>query len=424
MLRTSSKNSAVISFGMDLFNDIHATMEECREEKRAVELQFLNRSRQFREYFEEVEKAVKAPRFNELVHENKDAIEANFQMSFAKMQKSRKRKLDRVDKKCEEAVKNLTEAKFKEVASYAEEMMLNNPSEFSDLAHTASLFVTELRGFVSECRRIINLVPHQPTPAHSMKGKVNPGHHGEMHFDLCFVEEIQKLISFVDRFLAKADELSEKYYVYSDDEDFYDSQFGESGDFKDHEDKKELPAVTIEAPLNDPKDLDIGNFFEPGPVILPPQKEEDEQSQYPISSFFEPGPVILGHHKEKVDKSEPSPSTTEAALNGPKDLDIGNFLEPGPVILPSHTEDVASPTPKSKPDEEEQEDYYGDGSDDKEDDDGKSTESKDEIEATQKSKTDDEEQEDYYDGTDENIVKPEDETEATPENMATHSESL
>ena len=348
------ENVAVI-FGLRLFNGVHDALLLCKENRRKIEVKFANRHKSMQRYFHDTEMAIKRPQFEKLMHENKDDIELNFQNAFRQLRRSRVKELDKHYERCNATLDSLLARQLQEAMRYAESLIVQDPDDYARLAVDASLFGSRLRAALAQCvsdqphgvRR-----PHQSR--HSIKNEgVNPDAHGGMHFDLCYVHEIEILVDFIDHFLAKMDELTRHYYT--DDEDlYYDDLIAGSGDLEDREEPKK--------PLRNT------------PPPPPPPDYQETRGKFPISGFFEPGPVILpgngnGNPKEggKGRKTDPPPSVVTESLptirSDSQDRPT-TPIQPSAIskmapLAPLSTHDVAPPTTESKSEDQRDSDYDG-----------------------------------------------------------------
>ena len=309
-------------FGLRLFNDIQTRMEQCRMERNSIDTKYDNKTRRLQLYYDEAERVIRKSRsqFEKLVNENSADIEANFEKAFRELEKSRDKKLKRLETKCASVMKSFLDARLQEAVIYAESLIAQDPVEFTKLTFDVSTYATQLRGVLSGCARANR--PHLLPPAQP----VDPDSHGAMNFDICYVHEIQKIISFVDHFLAQADELRQRYY--GDDEDFYDVvndiDGDVSGDYQEDRYEEEIKKPTA--------------FTRAPPSTTNPQPVVSEVLNIPINGLFEPGPVIFGKPKQSHDrKDNPTPAggtpsskpTTEPTASIP----IDDLLEPGLVII-------------------------------------------------------------------------------------------
>ena len=367
LLEMESKNNVAVMFGLNMFNEIHTRLVQCREERRLVEVKFNNETRLMLRYYQEAEKVILNPRFEELVNENRRDIEANFENAFRELEKSKDKKLKRLESKCSKALDVFIDGRLQEAVKYAETLIIQDPAAFTKLTFDVSSYATRLRGAAKLCSRQPHSSKPHPPPQSTGKESVNPDSHGEMHFDLCYRHEIQQLINFIDHFLARADELAQRYY--GDDEDYYndlDLDMNEgSGDLNDKEEEEKLPSEKpikeVEKPTKKPE-------TKPHPTHQEPLLE------LPINSLFEPGPVLLGGGDKpkagkKDEKTKPPPPIQQTITEKQADDHQTSSTERVVIILDP-------PTVESKPEHLED--------DNEEDKDKELTKSPDEEKTTPK----------------------------------------
>jgi hypothetical protein len=354
-------------FGLQLFNDIHTRMAQCRGERSKIETKFTNQSKRLHQYYNETERVIAKTRaqFERLVHENSEAIEANFEKAFRELERSRDKKLKRLEARCSNILSGFLEARMRQAVAFANSLMVQDPVAFTRLTFDASTFANQLRGMLPMC--IHGNRPHPPPT----EGTADPDSHGGMNFDLCYVSEIRQVISFIDHFLSKADELRQQYSNYGDDEDFYDAvddiKEDSSGDF----------------PAEDNFDPELVD--KPTPSQIPATKAHPT---VPIGVILEPGPVIFKKPKDGEpddgdddDKEEKKPTPTgDTPVEKPPPTDptspvvpsIDELLEPGIVKIeteknkaPLPTKEIPSKEPVKpiedhppKPDDEEEVNDY------------------------------------------------------------------
>lgn len=361
ILGLQANEDVMVMFGLRLFNDIHTRMAQCREERSKIEAKYTNQSKRMRQYYDEAERVITKTRaqFEKLVHENSEAVEANFEKAFRELERSRDRKLKRLEARCSNIMTSFFEARMKEAVAYANSLMVQDPVAFTRLTFDASTYANQLRAVLPMCSHGNGLHP-PPT-----EGTVDPDSHREMNFDLCYVSEIRQIISFIDHFLAQADELRQQYY--GDDEDFYDAiddiKENSSGDF----------------PAEDNFDPELDNKATPTQTPATDAYPTTIYMKAPISGILEPGPVIFkpddGEHHDGDDKekkltpTEDTPSKKPSPVNPTSPVvPIDELLEPGLVKIettPLPTkETIPSKEPiedrPPKPDEEEESDYDSD----------------------------------------------------------------
>ena len=369
LLGLAANEDVAVMFGLRLFNDIHTRMAQCREDRRKIEAKYSNDSRRVQQYYAEAERVIQKarPLFEELVHENSQDIEANFKKAFRELDKSRDKKLKRLEARCSQAMDSFMDARLHEAVVYAETLIVQDPAAFTKLTFDVSAYATHLRGVLPMCSH--GNRPHPPPSQETM----DPNSNGGMNFDLCYVREVQQIISFIDHFLAQADELRQRYY--GDDEDFYDviddKEERLSGDFQEDgfepEFKKppptQTPATNVRPTVQETINVPISGFFEPGSVILgkpKPEKPHDGKD-----------------HDKKPNSTEETPSRKPANDSTPP-IPINDLLQPGPVIIETEKNESLPPTKEtpsdmkptedqppnssteSKPDDEEVSDYEND----------------------------------------------------------------
>ena len=361
ILGLQANKDVAMMFGLRLFNDIHTRMAQCREERRKIEAKYTNQSKRMHQYYDETERVILKTRaqFEKLVHENSEDIEVNFEKAFKELERSRDKKLQRLEARCSQAMSSFMDARMKEAVAYADSLMVQDPVSFTRLTFDASTYANQLRGMLPMCSH--GNKPHPPPT----EGTVDPDSHGVMNFDLCYVSEIRQIISFIDHFLAQADELRQRYY--GDDEDFYDTvddnEENLSGDF--------------------PPDSFDPEAEKPTPTQIPATNAHPtvhENLKVPISGIFEPGPVILGKPEDgkSHDDKEKKPTSTgdtpsDKPTSDPKNLiPTDKLLEPGPAITETEKNETPLPTKETptedptenllpKPEEKEVSDYDDDG---------------------------------------------------------------
>ena len=340
ILGLQANEDVTVMFGLRLFDDIHTRMAQCRAERSKIEAKYTNQSKRMRQYYDETERVIAKQRaqFENLVHENSEAVEANFEKAFRELERSRDRKLKRLETKCSNIMTGFFEVKMKEAVTYVKLLMAQDPVGFTRLTFHVSTYANQLRAMLPMCSH--GNRPHPPPT----EGTVDPDSHGEMNFELCYVSEIRQIISFIDHFLAQADELRQQYY--GDDEDFYDIiddiKENSSGDFPEEDgfdpelDNKVIPTQTPTTdahPTTVYMKVPFSGILEPGPVILKP---EDEQ------------------HHDSDDKEKPTP--TEDEKPSPIDLTEPGLVKTETTPLPTK-ETIPSKEPV-KPDEEKSTDDH------------------------------------------------------------------
>ena len=357
-------NVAVV-YGISLFEDVSSKLAECREERRKILAKVNKQSSSLHEYYDTLRPMLEKPKFEELVHENKVALESNFEKAFEELEHSRERKLEKQKEKCNKEMDTLVETKVHEASTYAGMLVIQDPKRFESLTLEASAFGTQLRGALAECSSHRHVQQEEDD--------VQADSHGEMSFDLCrrYFVVIERLIDFIDWFLTHADELTRRY-LYPDDEDYdYPDELEGSGEYDNDHDKKQpedlhgrpspLPAVPESHPPDNKGQVPISSFFEPGPVIIEPPKPDDggrdEVKTKPpateplITDSLEQGTVVI------IDPTKPGDGKEEET----KIPDDKKPTISTPDMAPPTKSDVAPPTTQ-KP---EDVDYHYDGGDEK-----------------------------------------------------------
>ena len=146
LLEMESKNNVALMFGLNPFNEIHTRLVQCREERCLVDVDFKNETSLMSQYYQEAEKVILNPRFEKLVNENRRDIETNFENAFRELEKSRDKKLKRLESKCSKALDVFIDGRLQEALKYAETLMVQDPAEYTKLT---SSYATQLRGAVN-----------------------------------------------------------------------------------------------------------------------------------------------------------------------------------------------------------------------------------------------------------------------------------
>ena len=368
VLGLQANKDVTVMFGLRLFDDIHTRMAQCRQERSKIEAKYTNQSKRMRQYYDETERVIAKTRtqFEELVHENSEAVEANFEKAFRELERSRDRKLKRLEARCSNIMTSFFEARMKEAVAYANSLMNQDPVAFTRLTFDASAYANQLRAMLPMCSH--GNRPHPPPT----EGTANPDSNGDMNFDLCYVSEIRQIISFIDHFLAQADELRQQYY--GDDEDFYDAiddiKENSSGDFPEEDgfdpefDNKVTPTQTPDTdahPTTVYMKVPISGLLEPGPVIFKPEDEEhhdsDDKEKKPTPTEDTPLEKL-----SPVDLTEPGLVKTETTpLPTKETIPSKEPVKPIEDRPPKPDEEKSTDHPRPpKPDEEEESDHDSD----------------------------------------------------------------
>ena len=339
-----------MEFGFRIIQGVHTRLEECDHNKTRVIRRYQAKFLHLQKYFNDTEKIISKPEFEELSSENRVDIEENFRNAFREIDAELTRKLHQLRVKCDTLLESFINRNVITTVLYAENVIQRDPAQFMQLTFEVSSYSLQLRKLMSWC----------PNPRkHSQIIRIAEGVSVSVK-ELC-QGDLTLVLSLIDRFLEEADKI---FKSYIDDEDFaiyisgdgeYDNELG-SGDGETDTEVVKKPAkpvmvVTTDSPkpTKPPK-----GHRKPLLQTTTPSMDKDEEKKTTSASItsLSPGFVLI-YPLEQTAQSpvteDTGDDTTDKELSQAElDKAANNFfnsLEPGPVLI---KDDQLNTTPETE----------------------------------------------------------------------------